>query len=253
MCNAGMSSETRSAIVTGASGGIGSAIAAMLHEEGFEVTLVGRDPAKLDAVASAMSAQSGPPVYTLSGSLADEAFLDRIVDEHTARHGSLDLLVNNAGVAGNRAVGDITADFLDEQLAVNIRAVILLTSKSLPLFKDAVQQHKSAQIVNIASNAGKRGEATLASYSATKFAVVGFTESLHDELSTSGIKATAICPGLVNTPMADDYRDSVNAENMIAPSDIAEAIRMTVRVSRSCVVPEIVLLRPIEWRQPEGA
>jgi short-subunit dehydrogenase len=251
MCNSGVSAHTRSAIVTGASGGIGSAIAAMLHEEGFAVTLVGRDPAKLDAVASSLD--SGPPVHTIAGSLADEAFLGRIVDEHAARHGSLDLLVNNAGVSGNRAVGDITADFLDEQLAVNIRAVILLTSKCMPLLKAAVQQRKSAQVVNVASNAGKRGEATLASYSATKFAVVGFTESLHDELSTSGIKATAICPGLVNTPMADDYRDTVGPEEMIAPSDIAEAIRMTIRVSRSCVVPEIVLLRPIEWRQPEGA
>lgn len=247
MCNAGVS--LRSAIVTGASGGIGSAIAGMLREEGFALTLVGRDPAKLAAVASA----SGPPVHTVSGSLADEAFLDRIVDEHAERYGALDLLVNNAGVAGNREVGEITAEFLDEQLTVNVRAVILLTAKSLPLLKDAVRQRQSAQVVNIASNAGKRGEATLASYSATKFAVVGFTESLHDELSTAGIKATAICPGLVDTPMADDYRDTVDPGEMIAPSDIAEAIRMTIRVSRSCVVPEIVLLRPIEWRQPEGA
>jgi short-subunit dehydrogenase len=131
--------------------------------------------------------------------------------------------------------------------------VILLTSKSMPLLKEAVQERKSAQIVNIASNAGKRGEASLASYAATKFGVVGFTESLHDELSTTGIKATAICPGLVDTPMADDYRENVGADEMIAPSDIAEAIRMTIRVSRSCVVPEIVLLRPIEWRQPPGA
>jgi short-subunit dehydrogenase len=225
----------------------------MLSGEGFALTLVGRNPAKLEALASAVAAGGGPPVHTLAGSLAEEAFLDSIVDEHAARHGSLDLLVNNAGVAGNRAVGEISADFLDEQLAVNVRAVILLTSKSLPLLKAAVQERKSAQVVNVASNAGKRGEATLASYSATKFAVVGFTESLHDELSTSGIKATAICPGLVDTPMADDYRDTVRPDEMIAPSDIAEAIRMTIRVSRSCVVPEIVLLRPIEWRQPEGA
>ncbi|WP_163748870.1 SDR family oxidoreductase [Mycolicibacterium helvum] len=246
-----MSSQPRTAIVTGASGGIGSAIAAMLHEEGFDLTLVGRDPGKLAAVASAL--QEGPPVRTLAGSLAEDAFLDQIVEDHAVRHGSLDLLVNNAGVAGNRTVGEITADFLDEQLALNLRAVILLTSKCLPLLKAAVQERKSAQVVNIASNAGKRGEASLASYSATKFGVVGFTESLHDELSTTGIKATAICPGLVNTPMADDYRETVGADEMIAPSDIAEAIRMTIRVSRSCVVPEIVLLRPIEWRQPDGA
>lgn len=223
----------------------------MLCDEGFAITLVGRDPDKLAAVASSLPGDA--VVHILSGSLTDDAFLDQIVDEHSARYGSLQLLVNNAGVAGNRGVGEITADFLDEQLAINLRAVILLTSKSLPLLKDSAREGKSTQVVNIASNAGKRGEASLASYSATKFGVVGFTESLHDELSTCGIKATAICPGLVNTSMADDYRDTVAAQEMIAPSDVAEAVRMTIRVSRSCVVPEIVLLRPIEWRQPEGA
>ncbi|WP_167097815.1 SDR family oxidoreductase [Mycobacterium sp. DL592] len=248
-----MGTPPRSAIVTGASGGIGSAIAAMLHEEGFSLTLVGRDPGKLEAVASGLTQVPGPPVNVLAGSLAAEAFLDEIVAEHARRHGSLDLLVNNAGIAGERPVGEVTADFLDEQLAVNVRAVILLTGKCLRLLKESVQQRKTAQVVNIASNAGKRGEAGLSAYSATKFAVVGFTEALHDELSTSGIKATAICPGLVDTPMADGYRDSVSPGEMIAPADIAEAIRMTIRVSRSCVVPEIVLLRPIEWLQPPGA
>lgn len=225
----------------------------MLHEEGFALTLVGRDQGKLAAVAAVLAEDGSPQVSVLAGSLADEAFLDTVVGEHTARHGALDLLVNNAGVAGDRPVDQITADFLDEQLAVNVRAVILLTSKAMPLLKASVQQRKSAQVVNIASNAGKRGEAGLSSYSATKFAVVGFTESLHDELSTAGIKATAICPGLVDTPMADSYRDTVSPAEMIAPTDIAEAIRMTIRVSRSCVVPEIVLLRPIEWLQPPGA
>lgn len=248
-----MGTPLRSAIVTGASGGIGSAIAAMLHEEGFALTLVGRDPGKLEAVASGLARVPGPPVDVSAGSLAAEEFLDEIVAGHQRRHGSLDLLVNNAGIAGERPVGDVTAEFLDEQLAVNVRAVILLTGKCLPLLKESVQQRKTAQVVNIASNAGKRGEAGLSAYSATKFAVVGFTEALHDELSTSGIKATAICPGLVDTPMADGYRDSVSSEEMIAPADIAEAIRMTIRVSRSCVVPEIVLLRPIEWLQPPGA
>lgn len=238
----------RSAIVTGASSGIGTAIATMLHEEGFALTLVGRDPAKLEAVTASLEA--GPDVHSLAGSVADESFLDRVVDYHTRTFGALDILVNNAGIAGNRAVGDITADFLDAQLAVNIRAVVLLTTKCLPLLKDAVQLRHCAQVVNTASNAGKRGEATLASYSATKAAVVGFTEALHDELATSGIKATAICPGLVDTPMADNTRDVVPAATMIRPQDVAEAVRMTTRLSVNCIVPEIILLRPREWLQP---
>ena len=160
-------------------------------------------------------------------------------------------MVNNAGVSGHRLVGDITAEFLDHQLAVNIRAVVLLTDKALPLLKASVRQRGCAQVVNTASNAGKRGEATLSSYSATKAAVVGFTEALHDELAPSGIKATAICPGLVDTPMADGYRDEIAASTMITPSDVAEVVAMTTRLSAACIIPEVVLLRPTEWLQPD--
>ncbi|WP_319457869.1 MULTISPECIES: SDR family oxidoreductase [unclassified Mycobacterium] len=240
-----MTSEVRSAIVTGASGGIGRAITEILGEEGFAVTAVGRDPDKVRAAAENL----GPEVNWLTGSLTEEDFLDDVVASHAARFGALDILVNNAGVAGHRGVGDITADFLDGQVAVNLRAVILLTGKCLPLLRNAVQLRGSAQVVNTASNAGKRGEATLASYSATKAAVVGYTEALHDELAGEGIKATAICPGLVDTPMADDYRDG-GATDMITPRDVAETVRLTTRLSRICIIPEIVLLRPTEWIAP---
>lgn len=242
-----MDTSTRSGIVTGASSGIGLAVAAALREEGFALTVVSRDPVKLQRAAAQLGAAPGPPVHALAGSLADEAFLDQIVERHTATFGALDILVNNAGVAGHRPVEEITADFLDHQLAVNLRAVILLTAKSLPLLKVAVAQRKSAQVVSTASNAGKRGEATLASYSATKGGVVAFTEALHDELSTAGIKATVICPGVVDTPMADGY--GIPVEQMIAPSDVAEVVRMTTRLSSACIVPEVVLLRPTEWLQ----
>jgi NAD(P)-dependent dehydrogenase (short-subunit alcohol dehydrogenase family) len=241
-----MTTPARSAIVTGASGGIGRAIAEVLREEGFAITMVGRDPEKLRASADAIADGDGPEVDRLAGSLADEGFLDDVVASHTARFGALDLLVNNAGVAGGRRVGELTSDFVDAQFAVNTRAVILLTDKCLPLLRKAVEARGSAQVVNTASNAGKRGEAVLASYSASKAAVIGFTEALHDELAGEGIKATAICPGLTDTPMADEYRDG-GATEMITPRDVAEVIRMTTRLSRACIIPEVVLLRPTEW------
>ena len=241
----------RSALVTGASSGIGLAVAQALRREGFAITMVARDEAKLAAAARTVAEGDGPPVHPVAGSVAEEGFLDEVVAFHTNTFGALDILVNNAGVSGHRRVGDITADFLDNQLAVNIRAVVLLTDKALPLLTAAVQQRGCAQVVNTASNAGKRGEATLSSYSATKAAVVGFTEALHDELAPSGIKATAVCPGLVDTPMADGYRDAVAAATMITPADVAEVVAMTTRLSAACIVPEVVLLRPTEWRQPE--
>ena len=249
--NAGMS--LRSAIVTGASSGIGLAVAAMLHDEGFGVTMVARRAEKLDAAEQLVSSQPGPPVHALAGSVADETFLDSVVQFHTVTFGAVDLLMNNAGIAARLPVGEITAELLDEQYAVNTRAVILLTSKSLALLQAAVALRGTAQVVNTSSNAGKRGEANLSTYSATKAAVLGFTEALHQELSTSGIKATAICPGLVDTPMADDTSDVVSPAEMIAPRDIAEAVRMTTRLSASCTVPEIIMLRPTDWLLPPDA
>jgi NAD(P)-dependent dehydrogenase (short-subunit alcohol dehydrogenase family) len=244
-----MNTSSRSGIVTGASSGIGLAVAGALREEGFALTIVGRDQAKLERAAAQLAAPAGPPVHALAGSLADEDFLDTIVEHHNAAFGATDILVNNAGISGHRRVEDITADFLDEQLAVNLRAVMLLTAKCMPLLKAAVALRDSAQVVSTSSNAGKRGEATLASYSATKAGVVAFTEALHDELATAGIRATAICPGVVDTPMADPYRDDIPVRQMIAPSDVAEVVRMTTRLSAACIIPEIVLLRPTEWLQ----
>jgi len=239
--------DTRTAIVTGAYGGIGRAITEVLREEGFAITMVGRDPDKLRAVADQLG--DGPELRWCAGSLADETFLADVAAEHGERFGSLDLLVNNAGVSGYRPVGELTADFVDAQFAVNTRAVILLTDTCLPLLRKAVGARGSAQVVNTASNAGKRGEPMLAAYSAAKFAVVGYTEALHSELAGEGIKATAICPGLTDTPMADDAR-AAGAVDMILPSDVAETVRLTTRLSRSCIIPEVVLLRPVEWIMP---
>ena len=241
-----MTTQQRSAIVTGAYGGIGRAITEVLLDEGFAVTMVGRDADKLRATADELAS---PDVRLLAGTLAEETFLDEVAAAHGEWFGTLDLLVNNAGIGGARAVGALTSEFVDAQFAVNTRAVILLTDKCLPLLRKAVGARGSAQVVNTSSNAGKRGEALLAAYSASKAAVIGFTEALHDELAGEGIKATAICPGLTDTPMADEAREG-GAVEMITPGDVAETVRMTTRLSRACIIPEIVLLRPTEWVAP---
>jgi ketoreductase len=241
-----MTTQQRSAIVTGAYGGIGRAITEVLLDEGFAVTMVGRDADKLRATADELAS---PDVRLLAGTLAEETFLDEVAAAHGEWFGTLDLLVNNAGIGGARAVGALTSEFVDAQFAVNTRAVILLTDKCLPLLRKAVGARGSAQVVNTSSNAGKRGEALLAAYSASKAAVIGFTEALHDELAGEGIKATAICPGLTDTPMADEAREG-GAVEIITPRDVAETVRMTTRLSRACIIPEIVLLRPTEWVAP---
>jgi len=101
-------------------------------------------------------------------------------------------------------------------------------------------------VVNTASIAGKSGQAWLSVYSATKFAVVGWTQSMNKELNGEGIKSLALCPGFVETPMTEFIRDQVPAEEMIRPSDVAEAVRYALHVSTACVIPEIIFQRPGE-------
>jgi NAD(P)-dependent dehydrogenase (short-subunit alcohol dehydrogenase family) len=119
-----------------------------------------------------------------------------------------------------------------------------MTRECLPMLREAGSEHGKALIVNTASVAGKAGQAWLSVYSATKAAVIGFSQSTQREVAGQGIQVTAFAPGFVDTPMTEFVKDSVAAEEMIQTEDLAEAVRFLLRTSPNCVVPEIVFLRP---------
>jgi NAD(P)-dependent dehydrogenase (short-subunit alcohol dehydrogenase family) len=154
------------------------------------------------------------------------------------------MLVNNAGVGIGAPVGEIETKKLDMQLGVNLRSLILFYRETVELLRAAAKEEGTALVVNTASIAGKRGQAWLSVYSATKGAVVNFTEAMHKELSTEGIKSTALCPGFVDTPMSEFIKGEVPAEQMITPGDVAEAVRLLLKLSPACVIPEIQFIRP---------
>jgi NAD(P)-dependent dehydrogenase (short-subunit alcohol dehydrogenase family) len=233
----------RAAIVTGASSGIGFAIARLLGEEGYGVTMAARRPDKLEAAAKTL-ADEGLDVSHVAGNMADEEDIKRVVAEHRDRYGRLDVLVNNAGVGIGAPVDQIETKRLDMQLDVNIRSIVIFYRECAELLKAAGAEHKKALVVNTASVAGKTGQAWLSVYAATKFAVVGFTQSMNKELAESGVKSTALCPGFVDTNMTDFVKGQVPAEDMIRPEDIAESVRFLLRVSPVCIVPEIIFIRP---------
>jgi NAD(P)-dependent dehydrogenase (short-subunit alcohol dehydrogenase family) len=114
------------------------------------------------------------------------------------------------------------------------------------MLRAAAAETKNALVVNTSSISGKRGEGWLSVYSATKHAVVGWTEAMNKELGGEGIKSTALCPAFVDTPMTDFVKGQVAAEDMIRPEDIAESVRFLLKVSPACVVPEIMFVRPGE-------
>lgn len=233
----------RAAIVTGASSGIGLAIAEMLCKEGYSVTMAARRPEKLKEAAQGLSEQ-GHDVHHVAAQLSEEEEIQRVVAAHTNRFRRLDVLVNNAGIGVGSTVGEIVTKRLDLQLDVNLRSIILFYRECLPLLQQAASQHKNALIVNTASISGKKGEPWLSVYSATKHGVVGWTEAMNKELGSQGIKSTALCPAFVDTPMTDFVKEHVKPEEMITPADIAESVRFLLRTSPACIVPEIMFIRP---------
>ncbi len=235
----------RAAIVTGASSGIGLAIARALGEEGLGLTVAARRPEKLVEAAAELSAE-GHDVQHVAGDMGAEESVRRVVAAHRERFGRLDVLVNNAGVGIGAPVGEIQTKHLDMQLAVNLRSIVLFYRECDELLGAAGREHRNALVVNTASFAGKSGQAWLSVYSATKHGVVGFTQAMNKELNGAGIKSCALCPGFVDTAMTDFVKGTVAAEDMIRPEDVAEAVRMLLRVSPACVIPEIVFQRPSE-------
>lgn len=238
-----MAEQQRAAIVTGASSGIGLAIAEVLGEEGYGLTVAARRPEKLEAAVEGLRAK-GYAVESVAGPLGDEEGVRAVVAAHRERYGRLDVLVNNAGVGIGAAVGEIDTRKLDMQLGVNLRSIILFYRETVDLLRAAGAEHRRALVVNTASIAGKRGQPWLSVYSATKGAVVNFTEAMHKELSGEGIKSTALCPGFVDTPMTEFVKSTVPAEDMITPQDIGEAVRLLLKVSPACIIPEIQFIRP---------
>jgi NAD(P)-dependent dehydrogenase (short-subunit alcohol dehydrogenase family) len=235
----------KAAIVTGASSGIGLAIANVLGEEGYGLTVASRRPEKLEGAVAGLR-EAGYEVESLAVNVADEGEIQKVVAAHRERFGRLDVLVNNAGVGIGSSVGDIQTKHIDMQMSINLRSIFLFYRECIPLLREAAAEHKNAIVVNTSSISGKHGEGWLSVYSATKHGVVGWTEAMNKEIGAEGIKSTALCPGFVDTPMTDFVKGQVAAEDMIRPEDIAESVRFLLRVSPACVVPEIMFVRPGE-------
>ncbi len=235
----------RAALITGASSGIGLAIATALGEEGHALTVVSRRPDKLADAAAELRA-AGHEVHEVAANLVDEEEVARVVAAHRERYGRLDVLVNSAGVGVGSAVADIVTKRVDMQLDLNLRAIVLFYRECAALLRAAGSEHRNALVVNLSSISGKSGQPWLSVYSATKAAVIAWTEAMNKELAADGVKSVALAPGFVDTPMTEFIREQVKPEDMIKTADIAEAVRFLLRTSPSCVVPEIVFQRPGE-------
>jgi NAD(P)-dependent dehydrogenase (short-subunit alcohol dehydrogenase family) len=235
----------RAALITGASSGIGLAIARALGEEGYALTVSARRPEKLEEAAAGLR-DVGIDLQSVAANMAEEEDVVGVFAKHREAYGRLDVLVNNAGVGIGAPMEEIQTKHLDMQLAVNLRALVIGTREGLPMLREAGAEHGKALIVNTASIAGKGGQGWLSVYAATKGAVINFTQSTQREAGNAGVQCTALAPGFVDTPMTEFAKGQVPGEEMIRPEDIAEAVRFLLRTSPNCHVPEIVFSRPGE-------
>ena len=233
----------RAAIVTGGSSGIGLAISRALAEDGYAVTISARRPDKLEQAAATLTAD-GLDVTPMPANVASEDEVKALIAAHEERCGRLDVLVNNAGVGIGSAIDEVDTKKMDMQLDVNLRSYVIAMRDAMPLLRKAGAEHGKALIVNTASIAGKGGQGWLAVYSATKAGVIGLSQATQMDVGSAGIQVTALCPAFVDTPMTEWVQGQVKPEEMIQPEDLAETVRLLLRTSRYCLIPEIVFTRP---------
>jgi NADP-dependent 3-hydroxy acid dehydrogenase YdfG len=220
----------RAALVTGGSSGIGLAIARMLRDEGFDLTLVARKRERLDAAAQELGA------HAVSADVSQADDCERLVREHAERWERLDVLVNSAGIGIGGDLERMSVKHIDLQLAVNLRGLVLVTRAALPLLR-----RSRGLVVNLASIAGTIPTPALPIYGATKAAVLQLTRSLNAGYEDDGVRATALAPGFVDTPMAS--WTGMSSDEMIRPDDCAEIVRTLLRLSAPVRIPEIVIGR----------
>ncbi|MBI4488994.1 MAG: SDR family oxidoreductase [Deltaproteobacteria bacterium] len=224
-------------IVTGAGRGIGRAVSLLLSREGSRVVLAARSESQLRAVGEEIRREGGEALVVPTDLTHDEE-VERLVGETLKEWGSIDYLINNAGWGKTAPVVKAKREDLDRTLQVNLRAPMVLTQLVLPTL---IARGEGA-IINIGSISGKMGQANTAAYSASKFGMIGFSESLFEEVRGHGIKVTVILPGFVDTQMIPPT-GKLDRSKMIRPEDIAQTVFFVLTSPPGCC-PVEVTVRP---------
>ncbi|MFF2370919.1 SDR family oxidoreductase [Agromyces sp. NPDC058110] len=235
--------RARAALITGGSKGIGLAIARRLAAEGFALTIAARSPESLAAASESLEAD-GARVITVEADASDEVAIEALVARHAEQWGRLDALVLNAGMGFGSPIDRTPLRRVDKHYALNVRGTFATVAAALPLLRTtALENPHGTRVIALASLAGLMAEPNLAAYSATKAAVVSLCESICVEEAATGVSATAICPGYVDTDMASWKHDVLDPADMIRAEDIAELAASLTRLSRNAAVPVLAVHR----------
>jgi len=224
------------AIVVGASRGIGECVALGLANDGYQPILIARNMDKLMKISDEIKMKNNIDSRIFSIDVSDQKKTVEVVNEIKKMNKKIDILVNASALFLDGTLDQSVDDFR-KILDMNVIAQYGILKQIIPVMKE----QKSGYVFNIASRAGKYGFPDGGAYGASKFALVGLSESLYRELAPNNVKVTTLCPGWVNTQMAKEAKTPYKEEEMIQPEDLLSAIRFVMCLSRNACIKEIVL------------
>lgn len=231
--------DNRAAFVTGGTSGIGLAVTRQLAAQGHKVFICARTRETVNSTVKQLTADG----LEVDGTACDVRSVDEIrVAVRTAveRFGDVDVLVNNAGRSGGGVTADIADEVWFDVIATNLNSVFLVTREVLNA--GGMRHSGRGRIINVASTAGKQGVVLGAPYSASKHGVVGFTKALGNELAKTGITVNAVCPGYVETPMAQRVREGYAAAYGVSEAEILDRFTAKIPLGRYSTPEEVASL-----------
>lgn len=238
-------------LITGASAGIGAELAREFAAHGHALVLVARSKDKLTALAAELNAAHDTDAVVIAEDLASEAGATALVKTLKSKKIDVDILVNNAGVLEVGSFADTDAETLQRMIALNVATLTALTSHLLP----AMIERKFGRILNVASLAAFQPVPSMAVYAATKAYVLSLTESLSEELRGTGVKVTALCPGLTDTNMVTSIKakskqaQSTPSALISDPKDVAKRAYAATMAGRTILVPGLPNQIAAAWAQ----
>jgi 3-oxoacyl-[acyl-carrier protein] reductase len=226
--------KNKNALITGAGKGIGKAIAIALAKEGVNVILVSRTQSDLDEVATEVT-KLGVQSVALAADVSDIDSVNEAVAEALDKFKTIDILINNAGIAAFGKILEMEPQAWERIIQVNLMGTYYTTRAVLP----NMIARQTGDIINISSTAGLKGNASTSAYSASKFAVLGLTESLMQEVRKHNIRVTALTPSTVATEMAKDLKlTDGNPETVMQAEDVAELIVAQLKLNRRVFIKD---------------